>query len=164
MSKGCAIGDNSIPEIPMIGESWSSIFRDCAGEPNLFPDFCLRRYLEGNRRSGHRNRSVNDLDHLDGVRGLIVQEERFVVYRQRLILREQIKYLVQMPSRELQIGKSESVGIRLLRPVKDCQDGLTLVFAQQKNTRLLILVCVGQEIQRQSGPAQVSPWRANQDS
>ena len=39
---------------------------------------------------------------------------------------------------------------RLLRPVKNRQYGLTLVFAQKKNARLLILICVCQEIQRQS--------------
>src|SRR5580658_5929061 len=57
-----------------------------------------------------------------------------------------------MPDGQLQIGKSECAGRRLLRPVKDCQDGLTLVFAQEKNTRLLILIGVSEEIQRQSSP------------
>ena len=32
--------------------------------------------------------SIDNLDQLDGVRGLIVQVERFVVHGQRLILRE----------------------------------------------------------------------------
>src|SRR5271155_4402794 len=57
-----------------------------------------------------------------------------------------------MPGGELQIGQSESSGTRLLCPVKDCQYGLTLVFAQKKNTRLLIFIRIGEEIQRQSGP------------
>ena len=55
MSNNCAIGDYSIAEIPMIGEGGSFLFRDDAGEPNLFPGFCLRRHMEGNQRWGDRN-------------------------------------------------------------------------------------------------------------
>src|ERR1700734_118804 len=150
MSKDCAIGDHSVAEVPMMGERGNSIFRDGAGELNLFPDFRLRRNLEHNRRCGRRNRSVNDLDHLDGVRGLMADAEPFAGHPQGLIWRERVNELVRMPRSELQVGNSEGAGTLLLRPVKDRQYGLTRVLAQEKNTRLLILVGVGEEIQRQS--------------
>jgi len=78
--------------------------------------------------------------------GGLFQPNGIAVDRHAILRFEDIMQFITTPCMQIQLAQWEHMRSDLISPVEYRQDGLPLIFPQQKNARLLIFCTIGEKV------------------